>query len=116
MANVGVQIDVAHAIRSFRINEANLAQFLRGRSGPVARDLARRAIRVEGAAKVNATRRPGPNVRTGRLRSSITWRMGEDARGLFADIGTAVFYGPFVELGTSRMPAYPFLRPALRAA
>lgn len=85
-------------------------------SGAGARDLAQRAIRVESAAKVNASGRPGPNVRTGRLRSSISWRLGEDALGLYADIGSNVFYAGYVEEGTDRAPSYPFLRPALEAA
>lgn len=86
-------------------------------NGPgVARELAARAIRVESAAKVNASGRPGPRVRTGRLRSSITWQLGADAAGVFADVGTNVEYAPYVELGTDRAPAYPFLRPALNAA
>jgi phage gpG-like protein len=55
-------------------------------------------------------------VRTGRLRGSITWRIGQDTRSPFVDVGTAVFYAPFVELGTSRSPAYPYLTPALEAA
>lgn len=28
-------------------------------------------------------------------------------------VGTNAIYGPFIELGTSKMPAQPFLRPAL---
>lgn len=111
-----IQMDVQASIRSFRINEAQLREFLTGTSGPVARDLIKRAIRVEAAAKQNATHRPGPMVRTGRLRGSITWRLGADALGLYADVGSAVLYAPYVELGTSRARAYPFLRPALEAA
>lgn len=80
------------------------------------RDLARRAIQVESAAKVNASGRPGPNVRTGRLRASISWRLGEDYLGLYADIGSNVEYAGYVENGTDRAPAYPFLKPALEAA
>lgn len=87
-----------------------------------ARDLAQRAIRVETAAKLNASHSPpsvtgsGPAVRTGRLRSSITWRLGEDAEGLYAEIGTSVEYASFVEYGTDRAGPRPFLVPALAAA
>lgn len=98
-----------------RVNQAELQRLLRGRNGPVARDLSRRAIRVESAAKMNASGRPGPRVRTGRLRSSLSWALAEDARGLYAVIGTNVFYAKWVELGSDTAPAYPFLRPALRA-
>jgi HK97 gp10 family phage protein len=103
-------------VESFRMNTAALNEMLRGPAGVVARDLARRAVRVESAAKDNASGRPGPNVITGRLRGSITWRLGADAEGLYADIGTNVEYAPYVEFGTSRAPAYPFLGPALEAA
>lgn len=78
-------------------------------SGEVAKDLQRRALKVEGAAK-----RLCP-VDTGRLRSSITNAIGHDEQGLVAVIGTNVEYAAFVELGTSKMPAQPYLRPALEA-
>ena len=52
------------------VNQAALHKLLRSPDGPVARDLARRAIRVESQAKRNASGRPGPIVRSGRLRSS----------------------------------------------
>lgn len=124
-------------------NEAALAHLLTGRDGAVARDLNRRAINVRNQAVVNATGRPGPNVQTGRLRSSITHELSSDAGGLVARVGTNVTYAVFVEEGTrphlilprnkqalfwkgARHPVrsvnhpgnrpYPFLRPALRAA
>lgn len=112
----GVGLEINAAITRFRFNEGNLQALLRGPQGAVARDLTRRVIRVEAQAKINATRRPGPRVRTGRLRGSITHRIGSDGQGLYGDVGSSVFYAPFVEYGTSRMPAYPFLRPALSAA
>lgn len=111
----GIGIQISRNIAAFRFNESELNHLLRGKTGPVCRDLVKRAIKVESAAKRNATGRPGPNVDTGRLRGSITWRLGVD-HSPYVDIGTAVFYAPFVELGTSRAPAYPFLRPALEAA
>ena len=58
---------------------------------------------VAGEAK---TRTP---VNTGRLRNSIEYRVTEDD----AIIGTNVEYAPYVEYGTSRMRAQPYLRPAL---
>lgn len=99
-------------------NEAALQAFIRGKDGAVAQDLARRAIRVETAAKVNASHSPpsvpgsGPAVRTGRLRASIAWQLGEDGEGLYAEIGTNVVYAPYVEINNNR----PFLKPALAAA
>ena len=97
-------------------NGVEALELLRGHHGPIARDLARRAIRIEAAAKNFATGRDGgPHVRTGRLRSSITWALGDDFLGLYADIGTNVEYAGYVELGTSRARPYPYLRPALAA-
>lgn len=74
-------------------------------------------------AKLNATGIPvagannpegrGPRVRTGRLRSSIGWAPGRDAKGPFVDIGTDVPYGKYLETGLVNGATYPFLRPAL---
>lgn len=115
MALRALDLEVAAALASFTFNQVALDQILR--SSPVAADLARRAIRVESAAKVYATGIDGgPNVRTGRLRASITWRLGTDGLSSYADVGTAVEYSVYVEMGTSRMAARPFLRPALKAA
>lgn len=117
-----ISVDVEASVNSFRFNQAELEHLLKSPSGGVGRDLVRRAIRVEAQAKINASSPPpsqpghGPAVRTGRLRSSITWRLGEDSLSIYADIGSAVFYAPFLEQGTSRMAARPFLRPALVAA
>lgn len=128
MPSADITVDVEHARSAFRWNERELSHLLTGPTGGVARDLVRRAIRVESAAKIHASEPPrfgpntgsepgrGPAVRTGRLRGSITWRLGRDAFGIYADIGSAVLYAPYVELGTTRMAARPFLRPALEMA
>lgn len=55
-------------------------------------------------------------VDTGRLRSSIRAVDGKDATGVYVDVGTNVEYAPHVEFGTSRMPAQPYMRPALAEA
>lgn len=47
-------------------------------------------------------------VKTGRLRNSIT----NYVEGNAAYVGTNVEYAPFVEEGTSKQKAQPFLRPA----
>lgn len=91
-------------------NRGALAALLEGPTGPVAKELVKRAIRVERMAKHLAP------VDTGRLRASIGWRLEVDTRGLVALVGTDVHYAPYQEFGTSRMPAHPFLRPALLAA
>lgn len=93
-----------------RLDHAAIDRLFRSESGPVGRTLARKAVQVEGGAK-----RLCP-VDTGRLRSSITHSLAQDGKGLLALIGTNVEYAIFVELGTSRAAAQPYLRPALRAA
>ncbi len=105
---------------------AALNRLLNGQHGGIARDLARRAVRVQNAAKLNATGRAvagannpegrGPKVDTGRLRSSIQWELREDQHGLVARIGTNVEYGYYLETGLRNGRTYPFLRPALAAA
>lgn len=116
MADTVSGAQVGADIASFRWNEHNLTELLHGTHGPVIRDLVRRGILVEASAKQHASGRPGPNVQSGRLRASITWRLGEDAASPYVDIGTNVEYGGFVEEGTRYMPAYPYLRPGLEAA
>ena len=61
------------------------------------------ALTAEGYAKQECP------VDTGRLRSSITNEVDTET----AYIGTNVEYGPYVEMGTSRMRAQPFLEPAM---
>lgn len=51
-------------------------------------------------------------VDTGNLRNSISHTVETTPTQVVAIIGTNVFYGPYVELGTSHSRAYPFIRPA----
>ena len=46
-------------------------------------------------------------VDTGRLRSSITHKV----EGLLGEVGTNVHYAPYVEFGTRKMKAQPYLKP-----
>lgn len=48
-------------------------------------------------------------VDTGRLRSSISHTHDKNT----AYIGTNVEYGPYVEMGTKKMAARPYLKPAI---
>jgi len=116
-------------------DQAALFAVLNSPNGFVAKDLLRRGVAVESAAKIFASGNGGgPHVQTGRLRASITHGLGEDGLGLYCDVGTNVEYAPYVELGhentahvyprrgggfgyVSDRPtkAFPFLRPALRA-
>lgn len=114
-----ILLEVERSIAEFRVNEAEMKRLL---NGPVVRDLVKRALRVEATAKRLASNASpsspgeGPGVVTGRLRGSITWRPGEDGISPYVDVGSNVYYAPFLELGTKRMAARPFLRPALESA
>lgn len=59
--------------------------------------------------------KPGepPHKDTGFLRSSVAWRteIGDDA--LRVVVGTSVNYGYWLEMGTTKMAARPWLRPTL---
>lgn len=68
-----------------------------------------RALETIGLAAEGYAKRLCP-VDTGRLRNSITHVQDGDS----AYIGTNVEYGPYVELGTSKRDAQPFLAPAAR--
>ena len=103
-------------VTDFIWNDAALERLLTGPSGPVAVDMSQRMIRATNAAKVNASGRPGPNVRTGRLRGSISWRLGTDEQGLYGEYGSAVPYAYPLETGLRNGRKYPFLVPAIPAA
>ena len=70
------------------------------------KDIEKAALTLEKDAKENCP------VDTGRLRASITTKMGK----LEAEVGTNVEYAPSVEFGTSKQKAQPFMRPALDKA
>lgn len=55
----------------------------------------------------------GCPVDTGRLRGSLTNEIESKAKDIVGRVGSKVKYAPYVELGTSKMPAQPYLRPAL---
>lgn len=52
-------------------------------------------------------------VDTGRLRNSVASEVCEGDDSVAAYVGTNVEYAPHVELGTKRMKAQPFLKPAV---
>jgi HK97 gp10 family phage protein len=111
-----MSVEITAAFESFELDQGETEALLNGAGSPVAHDLARRAAHVQESAKQHASGRPGPNVRTGNLRDSITWRLDEDNEGLYADVEAEAEYSLFVEEGTLKMRPYPFLRPALEAA
>ena len=52
-----------------------------------------------------------PNVDTGNLKNSISNKVKMNEKSVY--IGTNIEYAPYVELGTSRAKAYPFIKPAV---
>lgn len=66
------------------------------------------ALLVGGAAKMLAP------VDTGALRGSIVTMTEASANGATATVGTDLEYAPYVELGTSRAKAQPYLHPGFR--
>ena len=47
--------------------------------------------------------------------ASLGLVQGHDAQGVFVEVGTSLFYADYVEFGTSRQRAEPFMRPAISA-
>lgn len=88
---------------SVSVNVADIHRFTRDGNGPIARDLQRRAELVTQEQKrlcPTSPRGSGGN-RSGHLRSSIGWSMGEDGEGLYADVGPrGVDYWMYPEFGT----------------
>lgn len=89
-------------IKNLRVVADNVDAVKGGIRGAMQRALERIGMEAEGYAKDLCP------VDTGRLRGSITHTTDEAA----AYIGTNVEYGKYVELGTVKMAAQPFLSPA----
>lgn len=97
----------------------NFEQYLKG---VVAEKIERACIVVKNEAKISISEPsnhgitpsdPGqqPHKDTGRLRASVSHEV--DKATLTGRVGTNVDYGKFLELGTVKMAARPWLRPAL---
>ncbi len=107
--------------------DADLARRL-ARAGILVANRAKQLLSTDGTAQATGrggkTRAPkklrynaspsapgeAPHVQTGRLRGSVAW----EVVGLVARVGTNVPYGRFLELGTRKLAARPWLRRALR--
>jgi HK97 gp10 family phage protein len=83
-------------------------------SGPVAQRLSRNAA-MAGARIIARRAKELVPVRSGKLRASLKAMRpaaGQKAGQRVALAGSKVFYSRFIELGTSKAAARPFLRPA----
>lgn len=87
-----------------QVNEDNTGQVAEGIKSAIDVALEKIGLLAEGYAIKKCP------VDTGHLRGSITYEV--DFGGDAVYIGTNVEYAPYVELGTSRQKAQPFLRPA----
>lgn len=86
-------------VRELAVSLHTLAESARPKAAQV---VAKSALSVEAGAKNRAP------VDTGALRNSI----GTDVSGLSATVGPTVHYAPYLEFGTRRMAARPFMGPA----
>lgn len=78
-------------------------------------ELAQRSINRKSRGEKVGNRyvsKPGdaPNTDSGDLLKSLK----VVNNGFYADVGTDLFYAPWLEFGTQNMPARPFLAPALK--
>jgi HK97 gp10 family phage protein len=87
-----------------KLDDARLRELIATTRPKAARVVKATAFKVEAAAKVLAP------VDTGALRNSLGSEAVDD---LTWQVGTGQDYAKFVEFGTSRMAAQPFLVPAL---
>ena len=101
------------AIGGMTVNEDNTEGASQGIQRAIDRALETIGLLAEGYAKracpVGTPESTGiPHYQGGTLRDSITYEVSGDS----VYIGTNVEYAPYVELGTWKMQAQPFLRPA----
>ena len=93
-------------------------------------NIQQRGLRVTKQMKVNASGRPGPEIRTSNLYNAISFlRFGVDAQGVFAHIGAQnhrmirrgynyalILEGLFPRGGAPPDGKYPFMERSLEAA
>ena len=88
------------------VTEDNTDEVISAKDAAVMRALEAIGLQAEGYAKLKAP------VDTGRLRNSITHSLAPEEEAVY--IGTNVEYAPYVEYGTRRTKAQPFLKPAVQ--
>ena len=83
----------------------NSGKAIQAKDEAVERALEAIGLQAEGYAKLLSP------VDTGRLRNSLTHQAKQSEKAVY--IGTNVEYGKYVEMGTRRSKAQPYLRPAI---
>jgi HK97 gp10 family phage protein len=93
---------------------AEIASYLRHERGQAirARELAARRLRAARRQFVSAAAADYPRMRTGHLRRNVQMEM--DRQRIEARVGTNVVYGRYLEFGTSKMAARPWLSRGFR--
>ena len=84
----------------------NSEEIIKAKDDAIARALEAIGQQAEGYSKLLAP------VDTGRLRNSITHDVETDEEAVY--IGTNVDYAPYVEYGTRKTKAQPFIQPAVQ--
>lgn len=105
----------------FKWDQHGADVILKSSHGPVGKMLARVGVKFQRVAveRSNTLIYDTPEttyIRTGRYRSSLTWRLGEDGEGPYVECGSNVEYADYLELGTVNMAARPIIVPAAREA
>lgn len=119
MSKDGINISVKnkHGVPGNKAIEMAFAKYNKNVNKELEHGIELAAIKVEGTTKKNiwtikATQ--GKLIDTGRMINSITHEVIAKGKKLIGLVGTNVWYASDHELGTKRIPARPFLRPALR--
>ena len=89
---------------------SNLGDFLSAEELALNRAMEMIGMQAEAYSKSELTRQGA--VDTGRLRSSMTHEVTDSGTAVI--VGTSTEYATYVEAGTSKMPARPYLRPAVQ--
>lgn len=100
------------------------SKYAKGQTNALRRDLIEYiGVTAEGIAKANVApgKGPGPHphsgrVDTGKLRDSIAVVIEDSGDETDASLICTLDYGLFLEIGTAKMPRYPWLYPAAQEA
>lgn len=128
MANQFPIEDIGNLTEQF----ANLSEQMQGRIGWGAAKKAAGVIRdaaEENAKRIDAPKRPGDKIdskiypyivvqkatKIGKAEKAVAYRVGVQGQAIYEGVREPPTYWRFVELGTAKTPAQPFLRPAMQS-